>query len=236
VNRKKMGKKPLHAAVCENNLIKIKILIANGCNPNAHNKQANTPLNLATSPECVKYLLASGADPNRQNKRGETPLHLYNNLECIHLLLESGADPNLQNIDGNGPLHCHQNPDIVRMLLRAGADHTLRNHSGFTPISGVHGYWRALIFVQAGADPRRQNGFGQTLDELCAGTVLEGPMKEAKMQYMLRSLRSLCVYRFGDTRTVRRRTLLRLPPHLLDEVRGQIRDNVLNNKLYRDSQ
>ncbi|CAF0724642.1 unnamed protein product [Brachionus calyciflorus] len=57
--------------------------------------------------ECVRILIANGADPNRQDSNGNTVLHMLvinNNLEMFKLLVDLKADLHIKNRQGYTPL------------------------------------------------------------------------------------------------------------------------------------
>jgi len=57
--------------------------------------------------DVAKVLLESGADPDAKNKEGNTPLHAAayrGHIDVASLLLEHGADPCVTNKDGDIPL------------------------------------------------------------------------------------------------------------------------------------
>ena len=90
--------------------------------------------------EVVRLLLDRGADVNVANNDGETPLHCASRLsytDMVMLLLAEGADVNVANNDGSTPLHPHQAQelliDAVRLLLDRGADVNVAGNDGQSP-------------------------------------------------------------------------------------------------------
>jgi ankyrin repeat protein len=90
-------------AVIDNDLPKVKELIASGADVNFQNGYKMTALITASRRgylEIVKELITAGANPNLQNKCGETALMLASKEGYINImreLLAGGADVNLKD-------------------------------------------------------------------------------------------------------------------------------------------
>jgi ankyrin repeat protein len=96
-DRDNHGKTPLFYALgTEANLETVKLLVENGANVGAKDKDLSGPMNYAslTTPEIVKYLIGKGADVNTRNTYGYKPLSnaINNNKpEIARILKEAGA-------------------------------------------------------------------------------------------------------------------------------------------------
>ena len=110
------GRTPLHLAVVERNLPR------------------------------VRELLASGAHSSVQDDNGWTPLHFAAQdylPDVAALLIQHGGAIDVQDSYGNSPLwravFCSQGRgELIAMLRRAGADPHLKNKSGVSPIELAH--------------------------------------------------------------------------------------------------
>ena len=149
--------------------------------PNAPDKDANTPLHYATmwskNAAVIAVLVGAGADPNLPNRpHDRTPLHVASgdgNLDMVVALLAAGADPNARDDKGSTPLHhaarWSKNTAVVRALVGAGAD----PNSPQSPSTPLHSTLQndsfavapAMIatLVEAGADPNAWEPDGRTL-------------------------------------------------------------------------
>jgi hypothetical protein len=127
----------------------------------------------ANLPEEVRTLLAAGADVNAPGAdiNWMTPLLTaiqYYNLEMMELLIQLGADVN--SITGFAPpLYDAVWRDFIdgaRRLLKAGADVNCHGPHGTTPLmvaaSQVASRSMVELLLQAGADVRAVNDFGET--------------------------------------------------------------------------
>ncbi len=109
-----LAKSPLHAALCKDGSPAqdrvVKILLANGANPNSVTKPG----------------VATGAFMRDCRTRGETPLHraaAFGSGESIQLLLDAGALKNAKDVNGDSPLawaSWHLRPDAILRKLCYG--------------------------------------------------------------------------------------------------------------------
>lgn len=116
----------LHAAVYENDLEIMQLLIRLGADPNIATRDGLTPLGSATWSghfEAVRQLLAVGAKVNVQEYRhGQSPLMnaaWKGHRDIVKLLLEHGADRELRNPDGHTALDWARrfgHDDVVMLL------------------------------------------------------------------------------------------------------------------------
>lgn len=104
------GHSPLYkAAITNNDLHMVKLLVENGANINQKDKYGESILYEATAYEnieIVKFLVDNGVDVNIQNNDGCTALHnaIYSErMDIAKILVDAGADVNLQDKDGNTP-------------------------------------------------------------------------------------------------------------------------------------
>src|SRR6266702_4559271 len=124
----------------------------------------------------TQLLLEQGIDVNASDKDHATPLHLASShgmLEVAWLLLNHGANANAENIQGQTPLHLtsrgedlsHRNPDVMRLLLELGVDVNAQDKDQATPLhlACSHGNFEtALVLLDHGAEANAQNAYGQT--------------------------------------------------------------------------
>ncbi len=105
------NKTPLHIAAAAGNKGMVGLLLAEGADVNAIDKNGWTPLHMAVqegSNELTELLLSKGADPNAKNNVGTAPLHwatFYGRMDLAGTLPAHHADVNIRTNDGNSPLH-----------------------------------------------------------------------------------------------------------------------------------
>ncbi|WP_188093748.1 ankyrin repeat domain-containing protein [Sulfurimonas xiamenensis] len=126
------GEMPLMSAVRQNQLEKVKTLIANGADVNMKKAGAIevTPLMVAARyghTEIMEILIENGADVNVKSDEGYTALMRAarnGKTDAVKILLLNHADVNARNFGGMSALKfaagCY--PDIVQILLDNGAD------------------------------------------------------------------------------------------------------------------
>jgi len=88
--RNKEGKTALHFAVDQKNTEIVRLLLAQGANPNISDNLGWTPLHIAAQVNAftiVQLLLDVGADINSENLQGQIPADLANNHEMKNLLI-----------------------------------------------------------------------------------------------------------------------------------------------------
>ena len=116
-------------AIKEDNLIKVKKLLAAGANINTRDNFERTPLMYAIDCdiELVQFLINSGADVNAKDDIGYTALmhnitQKYINIEIVKLLLNAGANVNVKAKWNHTPLLlANDNPELVKLLKYYGA-------------------------------------------------------------------------------------------------------------------
>eukprot|EP00899_Mesostigma_viride_P003715 jgi/Mesvir1/13344/Mv24003-RA.1 len=109
----------------------------------------------------VRLLVEDGADVNAEDKEGSTALMAAartGHVESFWLLLENGAHVNARNKHGSSPLMyaaLNGHLDIARSLIENGADVNARNKNGWTPLMRA-AYWGQLgvarLLTEKGAD------------------------------------------------------------------------------------
>jgi len=139
------GVTPLHLAVCcgygiigldciskkiRNYENVTKLLISNGADVNAKDKEGNSPLYyIAMNGNCkiAELLISNGADVNAKNTKGITPLHRAvkeGHTQIVEILLLEGADANIGKIQGMTPIKYAKKKgfgDIADLLRKHGA-------------------------------------------------------------------------------------------------------------------
>lgn len=155
-----------------------------GADPNAVDKDGNTPLHHAAlfneNSRVIQVLINFGADPNSINNFGSTPLHraarLNKNPEVIQVLINNSSDVNARDSDGSTPLHNaasrttrlddadwpETNPEIIQTLINAGADPNAIDKNGSTPLHQAASNVAIRVLINAGADPNARDNFDST--------------------------------------------------------------------------
>lgn len=182
-----LGRTAVHHAADGGAARNLDVLLAAGGDPDARDRDGNTPLHLAAgipigsarerqSVAAVRVLLGHGANPGFANRTGETPLHLaagsHDTPAGVEALLAAGADPDRADERGETPLHAALGPNrgppgVVAALLGAGASPEATNRAGRTPL--LHFVHRGpdrgapvALLLDAGADPDAKDPAGDT--------------------------------------------------------------------------
>ena len=141
----KAAAQPLHQAVADGDIKKVRSLISKGADVNARNEKDWTPLHFAALyglRDVAEVFLTKGADINATNVTGKTPLHLAANFGSKYvpeLLIAKGANVNARDNSGDTPLHIavgvwHVTNDLLELLLTKGADINAKNDKDETPL------------------------------------------------------------------------------------------------------
>lgn len=132
-------------AVIDQDVAKVKKLIANGANVNdqgKNNKWAPAIQYTKGNVEILTLLLENGADPNWETKNFSVLQEYCSNYrkpEPVELLIKHGAKVNYVNpLSGGTALHlafynCHK--EIADVLINNGADLTIKDNNGMTPLA-----------------------------------------------------------------------------------------------------
>lgn len=160
----------------------VTLLLDHGADPNALNKNWQTPLMAAASlgdERFVKLLIDHKANVNIGNRFGMTALMYARSFAALQALIAAGASINDKNLTGETALYYatqRTDVDAVRALLEAGANVNAKNNKGMSPLhlaqleldsrkfstqSAADGYKRRAqdvidLLLAAGALPDRQ--------------------------------------------------------------------------------
>ena len=167
---------PLHNAIKEQDLAKVRLLLkeADTNSLNAQDANNTTPLILAAIQghlDIVKALVAAGADVNLATDGGLTPLHCAVNKdfhEMARYLIKKGANVNAITAKGSTSLHWaayNKNYSLCKLLIQAGANVNVKAATGFTPL-----HWAAYtdaadivtLLITHGADLSLTDNNNQT--------------------------------------------------------------------------
>jgi hypothetical protein len=128
---------PLHAALQQNRVSTIKLLLKYGSDVNARGEKGVTALMVAArywiDLDIVELLFQCGADVTVRDDRGDTALHHAESVDMARLFLGHGADVNAQSGRSGSVLHaaCLSGLlDIVKCLVEHGADVNSRPTEG----------------------------------------------------------------------------------------------------------
>ncbi|MHC5081687.1 MAG: ankyrin repeat domain-containing protein, partial [Planctomycetota bacterium] len=150
-------------AAAENNLSKVKALLAEGADPDSKH-QAFTALLFAAQnghAAVAEVLVANGAEIDILGQENVTPLYMAaqnGHMDVARVLAERGADVNKARANGWTPLHLaaeRADKGLAALLIAKGAVVDGKNQEGWTPLhlaaQGGHGEILRLLIAE-GAD------------------------------------------------------------------------------------
>jgi ankyrin repeat protein len=173
---------PIHAALAQRDLVRVKKLLSEGADPNAPDESGLRPLHVAITDEdpagsldLVTMLVRHGAIVNSwDDEHYATPLLRASdppNFAVAKVLLEHGADANDRRGDGESPLRLSvqaQDFEMAKLLLHHGAAASINDWGGALGLTALahaaSNFDVPLIelLLQAGANPERLQEFGET--------------------------------------------------------------------------
>lgn len=135
------------------------MLLAAGADPNARNREGNTPLHETRSGAVARALIRGGADLNALGEYGQTPLFSKYFAEPKQVLIGAGADLAARDKEGRTALFYQHYADVAKVLIQAGLDVRVEDKAGATPLETASEEEIALMLLAAGAavptDPAR---------------------------------------------------------------------------------
>jgi len=135
-----IDKSPLYVATAKGHVHVVEFLLQQVADPSTVVNDLLITASGYGSTEVVRLLLERGANPNAKDKDGETPLHeaaKNGHVDVVKLLLEKGADLNARDYMGRTPLHYaaeNGHVDVVKLLLEHGADFKKKDVGWRTPV------------------------------------------------------------------------------------------------------
>jgi cytohesin len=141
------GQTPLHWAAVGNNKELAELLIANGADVNARDKDGDTPLDLAFKTEIADLLRKHGGKTGEElpptTKALDISIHEAaneGNIEAVKQRIADGVDVNAKAEYGRTPLHWAAwvgHKEIVELLITSGADVNVKGVGGITPLDSA---------------------------------------------------------------------------------------------------
>ncbi|SPJ71033.1 uncharacterized protein FTOL_00761 [Fusarium torulosum] len=132
--------------------------------PSSYDYYCNEEASADVTSECFRLVLAGGANVNKANRNGDTPLHKAQSPQVAQLLLDAGADATATNRNGEAPIHVVHSVDMIEVLfsktsidardqdgktvlLKALSDQSFRVSADGTPVAEF-----VLKILESGAD------------------------------------------------------------------------------------
>lgn len=173
---------PLHLAITQHDLGRLRLLLSQGGDPNTPNEQGWLPLHAAIGElgiggtiDFVTLLIRSGADVNAWDAQREVnPILLASNPfdpEAVRVLIEAGADPNVRGSEGETPLRLSVEAgalETVSLLLHSGAKETINQWGGLNGLTVLGIAARRFdlpmidLLLKEGADPQQLDEYDET--------------------------------------------------------------------------
>lgn len=166
-DRNEMGRTPLHLAVLGRHGAVVKLLLREGADALAKDKEGRTPAELTKDGGVLKMLREAEA---RRGRELEVFVQLrMGNDAPLKKELTEGMSPNCVDGEGKSCLLADAaekgNAEAVKVLLKAGARTNLQRGDGKTPLhlaAGVGNVEVVRALLEAGADPWAEAGNGAT--------------------------------------------------------------------------
>ena len=190
---------PLHAAIYDNHLDMVHLLLEGGADPEARNSEDQTGLFMASSrghADAVRLLIDGGADLNAKSRDWTeygievewTPLHaaIYKERQdIVLLLLERGSDPEIRSSQDETALYVASSckcANIVPHLISHGADPSAECeflHSTPLHVASRHGSLEITrMLLEHGANPNAMNYSGGTALHVVSKITVVGLLLE----------------------------------------------------------
>lgn len=134
------GRSPLHLAAELGRPVITRMLVDNGAELEALDRQGRTPLYgalMAGRTQVAELLISRGAGLDPDLLLRETVVNGVGDRDVLDLLLRHGADINRLGADGNSPLTLainHRQRVLVRLLIANGADVNQPDANGQLPL------------------------------------------------------------------------------------------------------
>ncbi|MCU0463371.1 MAG: ankyrin repeat domain-containing protein [Anaerolineae bacterium] len=160
---------PIFQAVIEGNLPEVERLLKLSSNlANIRDRDNQSPLHHATTPEIAQLLIRFGAEVNARGWMGGTPLHQMaarNHYEAARVLIAKGANVNILRDADISPLNWAKSIQMARLLLENGANVSHQDRHGQSPFfnavtSGDLDF--VNLFIQHGVETNIVDYHGKT--------------------------------------------------------------------------